>query len=118
MITAKEAKEMTININIKNKEAALRRAIKETERRVQSAIESGSFWIKLNPNHSCLNDIVEYFKTFGYKFFSVANGNTIIYMIWDEESFKGFLEMEGIEYYEEDFEGEQHDTGKSEENSF
>ena len=121
MISAFEAKTLSRENYEKNKAAKFRRLVKESEERIEQAIESGKGYIAINHDLEEFDELVKYFKAFDYKMWGIRYwDNTFLphtkyFLVWDEEKFDMEVVVNDTEKF---FEGEQHDTRRSDEIPF
>ena len=119
MISAFEARNLSRENYEKNKAVKLNRLVKESERRIEEAVESGLGYIAINHDLEEFDELCEHFDAFGYKAIGVSyygsSFNTKYYLVWDEEKFEKEIVINGGKKF---FEGKQHDTRRSNEIPF
>ena len=98
MISAFEAKRASEENLSRIRAAALSKAIKDIERRVDEAIEVGKFWIKINPELSVLNEVIKHFDAYGYLIVRYTDSYCTehIYMVWNKDAFDEFISKEEL----------------------
>ncbi len=86
MISAFEAKVTSRENKMRIEAKKLERTIKDIESRILVAIDNGWSYMNINPELSCLSEVVKYFDALGYETIGVyLNNEKKVYIVWDEE---------------------------------
>ena len=95
MISAFEAKRTTRENRMRIEAQRLERTIKEIESKILVAVDNGWGYIEINPELSCLSEVVKYFDALGYEALGVRIDNKEkVFIIWDKEVWTKDLGLE------------------------
>ena len=121
MISAFEAKGTSRKNYERIQSARFDRLVRDSERRVEEAVESGLGYIAINHELEEFDELCKHFNAFGYEVRDVkyssscSSTDTKYYLVWDEERFDEEIIVNGDKEF---FEDKRYDNRKSKEIPF